>query len=168
MAPDDLLLKHRTIVLRGEISDRIAQEVIAKLLFLQHEDAKTPAWLYIDSAGGVVTSSLAIRDTINDIKLPVFTHCLGKAAGAALVLLTHGAHGHRSASKTAWLSLVPLDSLDGSSAPDELGRLERTLTDMLAADTGQKSEAIARDASSSRRFDSAQARSYGLIDRIEE
>src|SRR5512147_1728497 len=77
LTPDELLTKHRTILLRGDIDDKAAEQVIAKLLFLQHKDASAPVHLYIDSQGGAVTPSLAIRDTIDDIKLPIFTHCLG-------------------------------------------------------------------------------------------
>jgi ATP-dependent Clp protease, protease subunit len=165
LPPDELLNKHRTILLHGEIDDRTAQHVIAKLLFLQHDDARAPASLYIDSQGGVVSSSFAIRDTIDHIKLPVFTHCLGTAGGMALVVLAHGARGHRSAAPSARLSLVPLES-QSENLDEHVARSTSLVISMLVADTGQNANVVARDVLLTRQFDSESARSYGLVDQI--
>lgn len=166
---EELLRKHRTVILRGEISDASAEEVIAKLLFLEHEDSTAPVRLYVDSPGGRVTSSLAIRDAIDELKAPVHTHCLGSAAGGALVVLAHGARGHRSASPSAALAMVPLYAPEGGRVvADEVAKLDGIVNGMLASDTRRPSVVVATDVSQSRRFDAAQARAYGLIDSIEE
>lgn len=162
------LLAQRIVVLRGEIDDHAATDVIAKLLFLQHEDAAAPIRLHIDSPGGAVASSLAIRDTMDDIKVPVYTHGLANVQGVAAVLLAHGARGHRTAIPQGHISFTPITTAEGVRAvQSEIGRTEAIVTEMLAKDTGQSAQQIDGDQRVSRRFDAEQARSYGLIDRIE-
>lgn len=138
------------------IDDQAATEAIAKLLFLQSEDARAPIRLHIDSLGGHVAAGLAIRDTLDDLAVPVYTHALANAGGVAVILLVHGARGHRTATRRSWISLVPSTGV------------EAIVTELLAKDTGQGLQQIAEDLRASRRFDAEQARSYGLVDRIEE
>lgn len=168
LAPDELLLKHRTVLLRGQIDDKVAEEVIAKLLFLQQKDPSASVSLYIDSPGGAVTAGLAIRDTINDLKVAVFTHCLGTASGVAAFLLAHGARGRRSATKHARLAILPLCSPDGGLVSEALARLQALVIRSIAADSRQEVATVARDVASSRQFDAESARSYGIIDSLEE
>ena len=167
-SPDPVsdLLAQRVVVLRGEIDERAATELIAKLLFLRGQDAVVPVRLQIDSPGGEVIAGLAIRDTMDDIKLPVYTHCLSSAQGIAAVLLAHGARGHRTATSMAQISFTPIASAGVSSAQDERARAKAIIVEMLAKDTGQNAQQLADDLQASRRFDGEQARSYGLIDRI--
>lgn len=168
LAPDELLSKHRTVLLRGEIDDKSAQQVIAQLLFLKDRDRDSPVWLYIDSIGGEVTASLAICDAIDDIKLPVFTYCLGTASGVAAMLLAHGAHGHRSAAPNARLSVLPLWARDRADASEAVTRLQTVVASLIAADSHQALDRVTTDLAAAREFDVESARSYGLIDRIEE
>lgn len=162
---DDDLLAHRIIVVRGAIDDRLATESIAKLLFLEHE-ARTPLWLHLDSLGGGISNALAIRDSMDALDVPVYTHVRGRADGVAVVILAHGARGHRTASPNARISLTPITSERSPIDADELARTEVILTEMLAADTGQTTQTIATDLRAARRFDASDARAYGLIDRI--
>jgi ATP-dependent Clp protease, protease subunit len=135
------LLGKRIIVLRGAIDDDAANVVIAKLLFLQSQNAIAPIRLHIDSPGGAVASALAIRDMIDDLEPPVYTN--GR------------------------VSFTPITSASGApAAQGELTRTEAILTQMLAQDTGQSIEQIESDQRASRRFDAEQARSYGLVDDI--
>jgi ATP-dependent Clp protease, protease subunit len=162
---DDAWLAQRIVVLRGAIDDQHANESIAKLLFLEHE-ARLPIRLHLDSLGGGVANSLAIRDTIDDLTVPVYTHVRGRADGVAVVLLAHGARGHRTASPNARMSLTPITSERSPIDADELTRTTAILVEMLAADTGQLAETIAADMRAGRRFDAVQARDYGLVDQI--
>jgi ATP-dependent Clp protease protease subunit len=162
-------LTRRIIVLRGAIDDRAANEVIAKLLFLQHQHAASPIRLHIDSPGGVVAFCLAIRDTIDSLGVPVYTHGLTNVQGIAAALLAHGARGHRTAIRTGRVSFTPLTQANDS--PADQGNIERTktiVTQMLASDTGQTRQQIELDQQAARHFDAEQARAYGLIDRIED
>jgi ATP-dependent Clp protease protease subunit len=164
------LLAQRIVELRGEIDDRTATELIAKLLYLQHQDPAAPIRLHIDSHGGAVAAGLAIRDTMDDIKPPVYTHCPAKAQGVAVVLLAHGERGHRTAATQATISFTPIapgpNSPTGATAQSDIARTETLIADALAKDTGQRIEQIQDDHAAQRRFDAEQARSYGLIDRI--
>jgi ATP-dependent Clp protease protease subunit len=164
---DDALLARRIVVLRGMLDDTAASHVIAKLLYLQDQDPSAPIRLHIDSPGGGVSSSLAIRDTIETLAPDVYTHCLAEAHGAAAVVLAHGARGHRSAVALAQLSLTRLE-WTAAATPDDIATTERTLVAMLAADTGQTSQTIADDMRTSRQFDAVTAALYGLIDRVDD
>jgi ATP-dependent Clp protease protease subunit len=163
------LLAKRIVTLRGAIDDRAATALIAKLLFLQSEDAVGPIRLLIDSPGGLVAPGLAIRDTMDDITVPVHTHALTNVGGVAAVLLAHGARGHRTAIPRTQISVTPFTAAEGASAvQSEIERTEAIVTEMLAKDTRQSTRQIDADRRASRRFDAEQARSYGLIDRVEE
>src|SRR5689334_8353591 len=96
-APLEKLLKDRIVYLGSEIDDGVANVVIAQMLYLQDQDRSAPITLYINSPGGVVTSSLAIRDTMDELGLPVQTCCIREAVGTALLLLAHGVPGKRTA-----------------------------------------------------------------------
>jgi ATP-dependent Clp protease protease subunit len=157
---DEALLARRIVVLR-ELDDAAANEVIAKLLYLQNENAAAPISIYIDSPGGVVAASLAIRDTIDDLKAPVYTHGLTSVQGVAALLLAHGARGHRTLTAHAHVSFTPI------RGQGDTRQTEVVIVEMLAADTGQGTQQIEADLRASRSFDADQARAYGLVDRVE-
>jgi ATP-dependent Clp protease protease subunit len=146
-------------MLRGEIHDDTANVVIAQLLFLQDEHAAAPIHLHIDSPGGRLASCLAIRDAIDDIAPPVHTRALASVAGAAVLVLAHGARGKRTAAPTARVQFTPL-------APGG-DREYKLVAELLAADTGQSATDLEKSSREARRFDAEQARCYGLVDRIE-
>jgi ATP-dependent Clp protease, protease subunit len=163
-----LLTDHRAVLIRGPIDGKVAEGVIARLLFLQHQDAAAPVWLYLDSPGGSVTASLAIRDTLDDLTTPVYTHCLECAGGTAAILLAHGKKGYRSAARDAEIVLCPLVLPAMMHARPEQLRIQTIVTAMLAEDTGQATDTIVRDCQEERSFVAEDARQYGLIDRIED
>jgi ATP-dependent protease ClpP protease subunit len=105
---ETLLERHRTVILEGTIDAHNAQDVIAKLFYLQSMDAVTPVTFLIDSTGGDLASILSIRDTMDRLTLPIYTHCLHSADGFATLLLAHGARGHRSAAPSAHVSFAPV------------------------------------------------------------
>lgn len=163
---DDLLARHRTIVLR-DISENTAVVVVAKLMHLDKASAE-PIALYLDSVGGHVVSAFMIRDLIGTLRAPVYTHCLGEAHGVALVLLAHGVRGHRTASPRAKMAYAPFKSPDESVRQPEIERLQTRMVEMLAEDTCRPPESVEADIKRLRKFDARQAKAYGLVDRIEE
>jgi ATP-dependent Clp protease, protease subunit len=161
---DDELLARREVRLDGAITERSAEIVIAKLLFLADRDRTTPVRLTIASPGGEVASALAIRDTITTLPCPVHTHA-EHAEGVAVALLAHGARGQRSAGARARIAFVPLEPT--RPTPDtDVARTRRTVHEMLASDTGRSVDAIAADERARRSFTAEQARDYGLVDRV--
>jgi len=124
----DALLERRVIVLRGMIDDTAANHVIAKLLYLRDQNNTAPIRLHIDSSEGGVLASLAIRDIMHEPGPAVHTHCLSKAHGTAVVVLAHGARGHRTAATHARLSLCPINA---AARPDSASALEQVLVAML-------------------------------------
>jgi ATP-dependent Clp protease protease subunit len=100
---DDELLKRRAIRLAGPVEDAVAVEAIARLLFLQHQDRAAPVYLLVDSPGGSVVAAMSILDTMEHLAPPVHTCCTGQAGGTALMVVAHGARGHRTASAGARL-----------------------------------------------------------------
>jgi ATP-dependent Clp protease, protease subunit len=149
-------------MLSGALDDAAANELIAKLLYLQSADAVAPITIHLDSPGGDVVSALAIRDAIDDLKPPVYTQGLANVQGAAVLVLAHGARGHRSVMAHGHMSFTPISSAQG----DAQG-IETVIVEMLASDTGQRTQQIETDLRASRKFDAEQARTYGLIDRVE-
>jgi ATP-dependent Clp protease protease subunit len=169
LAPDELLKKHRAVILRGPIDDDAAVQLVARLLFLQWEDPKTPIRFYIDSPGGTVTAGMSISDTMDELRPPVRTHCLTEAYGLAAVLLAHGAKGHRSAFRDAEISLCLVTPAEHAVKQDSnLVKTQAKLNRMLASDTGQTAETIDEDCRAARTFDTLGAVSYGLIDYVED
>jgi len=161
---DELLLAHRTVLLESMITDDVANETIAKLLFLRSQ-GQGLIHLYIDSPGGYVASSLAIRDMVDEMRPQVATHSLRQTAGTALVILAHGAPGRRSAAPGATLMLTPIDA-SRLATTDDIVRTRSIVQQMLAEDTGQTQAQLAQDSAASRRFSANEARDYGFIDTI--
>ncbi len=166
------LLKDRIIFIGDPIEDTMANLVIAQLLFLESEDPEKDIYLYINSPGGVVTSGLAIYDTMQYIKAPVNTVCIGQAASMAAVLLAAGAKGKRFALPNSRIMIHQGSGGFRGNTPDvliqvkELETLVDKLTRILAHHTAQPVERIRRDSDRDRFMSAEEAKAYGLIDDV--
>ncbi|HUY63621.1 MAG TPA: ATP-dependent Clp protease proteolytic subunit [Acidimicrobiales bacterium] len=166
------LLKERIIILGTPIDDTIANLICAQMLFLEGEDLDKDIHLYINSPGGDITALFAIYDTMKFIKPEVSTFCFGQAASAAAVLLAAGAGGKRFALPHARILLhQPWGGAAGQASDIELQakeiiRMRDLLNSMLAADTGQPVEKIARDTDRDFVITAEEAVGYGLIDEV--
>jgi len=166
------LLKERIIFIGDQIEDHLANLVIAQLLFLESEDPEKDISLYINSPGGVVTAGLAIYDTMQYLRAPVSTICLGQAASMAAVLLAAGAKGKRYALPHSRIMIHQGSGGFRGNAPDaviqmkeweELVRLNHAI---LARHTGQSLEKIAVDTERDRFMSPEAAKDYGIIDAV--
>jgi ATP-dependent Clp protease protease subunit len=166
------LLKDRIVFIGSPIDDDIANLVIAQLLFLEAEDPDKDINLYINSPGGVVTAGMAIYDTMQFIKPPVATVCLGQAASMAAVLLAGGAPGKRTALPNARILIhQPMGGTRGQASDikiqaEEILRLREHLNTILSRHTGQPLERIAADTERDYYMSSEQAKVYGIIDQV--
>ena len=168
------LLKDRIIFIGGGIEDHMANLIIAQLLFLESEDPDRDIHLYINSPGGVVTAGMAIYDTMQYLKAPVSTICVGQAASMGAVLLASGAPGKRFALPNARIMIhQPLGGFQGQATDisihaKEILRMRQSLNELLANHTGQKVEKIDVDTERDFFMDSQAACDYGIIDSIVE
>lgn len=166
------LLKDRIIFLGGGIDDHLANLIIAQLLFLESEDPEKDIHLYINSPGGLVTAGLAIYDTIQYLKTPVSTICVGQAASMGAVLLAAGTKGKRFALPHARIMIhQPLGGFQGQATDisihaQEILRLRDDLNQILASHTGQNFERIAADTERDFFMGSDAAKDYGIIDGV--
>lgn len=166
------LLKERIIFLGTPIDDNIASLIIAQLLFLEAEDEKQDVFLYINSAGGIVTSGMAILDTMNFIKPDVATICMGQAASMAAVLLAAGTPSKRSALPNARIMIhQPGGGVEGQASDIEIHateilKLKKDLNRILARLTGQSIKRIEKDTDRNKFMSVEDAKTYGLIDNI--
>ena len=167
-----LLLRERIVFLNTPINDRVANTIIAQLLFLEREDPDRDINLYITSPGGVIRSGLAIYDTMRLINPDVSTICLGMAASMASFLLAGGAKGKRYALPNATIHTHQAmggaqgQASDIEIAAREIIRLEQTLNTILAENTGQPFEKIAQDSNRDFYLTAEEALEYGWIDEI--
>ena len=168
------LLKERIIFLGTPIDDDVANLIIAQLLFLEGENSKKDISLYINSPGGVVTAGLAIYDTMQFIKSPVSTICVGQAASMGAVLLTAGATGKRYALPNARVLIhQPLGGVQGQASEIEIHAKEilktkKRLSEILAKHTGQKLSKIEKDTDRDYYMSAQEAKEYGLVDEVME
>jgi ATP-dependent Clp protease protease subunit len=166
------LLKDRIIFLGDAIEDHVANLIIAQLLFLEAEDPERDISLYINSPGGVVTSGLAIYDTMQYLRAPVSTICIGMAASMASVLLAAGAKGKRYALPNSRIMIHQGSGGFRGSTPDvliqvrELEDLNKRLHEILARHTGQTVKKVARDTERDYFMAPDQAQGYGIIDEV--
>ena len=166
------LLKERIIFLGGGIDDQVANLVIAQLLFLEAEDPDKDIHLYINSPGGVVTSGMAIFDTMRYIKAPVSTICVGQAASMGAVLLAAGEKGKRfSLTHSRIMIHQPLGGFQGQATDisihaKEILRMKDELNRLLAELTGQPLEKVEADTERDYFMSAEDASAYGLIDTI--
>lgn len=166
------LLKERIIFLGGSIVDEVANAVIAQLLFLDHEDQKKEIQLYLNTPGGSVTAGLAIYDTMQYVKAPVSTICVGMAASMGAVLLGCGAKGKRFALPNSEILLHQvMGGAEGQATEIEITakqivKIKDKLNQILAKHTNQKLDKIERDTDRDFYMTAAEAKEYGLIDEI--
>jgi len=167
------LLQERIIFLGGPIIDPIANSVIAQLLFLASKDPKKDIQLYINSPGGVLTSALAIYDTMQYIKCPISTVCIGSAASGAAVLLAAGTKGKRYSLPNAQILLhqVAVSGVSGEAIEVEIAakqiiKLKEKTNKILAKHTGQLLEKIEKDTDRDFYLSADEAKEYGLIDEV--
>ncbi|AKU34213.1 ATP-dependent Clp endopeptidase proteolytic subunit ClpP [Lacticaseibacillus paracasei] len=166
------LLKDRIIMLSGEVNDQMANSVIAQLLFLDAQDSEKDIYLYINSPGGVITSGLAMLDTINFIKSDVQTIAIGMAASMASVLLAGGTKGKRFALPNSTILIhQPSGGAQGQQteieiAAEEILKTRRKMNQILADATGQTIEQIKKDTERDHYMSAQEAKDYGLIDDI--
>jgi ATP-dependent Clp protease protease subunit len=166
------LLKDRIVFLGTEINDDVANIIIAQFLFLESEDPDKEIMLYVNSPGGVVTSGLAIYDTMQYVRSTVSTTCLGMAASMAAVLLTAGHKGRRMALPNARVMIhQPSGGARGQVTDIEIQAKESrhmkdVVVEILASATGKSKELIHKDIDRDFYLSAAQAKEYGLIDEV--
>ncbi len=166
------LLKDRIIFLGTEINDHVANVVIAQLLYLESEDPDKEIAIYVNSPGGIITSGLAIYDTMNHVKSPVSTICIGQAASMGAFLLSSGGKGRRFALPHARIMVhQPLGGARGQATDIEIQareilRLRDKINAILAENTGQDMEQIARDTDRDNYMTAMEAKEYGLVDEV--
>ena len=168
------LLKERIIFLGEPIEDHVANLVIAQLLFLESEDQEKDIMLYINSPGGIVTSGLAIYDTMQYLKAPVSTICIGQAASMGAVLLAAGRKGKRYALPNSRVMLHQGSGGFRGNTPDveiqvkEMLHLTDRLMHILSEHSGQEFEKVKKDADRDYFMSAEEAKAYGVIDAVFE
>ncbi len=166
------LLKDRIIILGTPIDDNVSNLIVSQLLFLEAEDPDKDIYLYINSPGGVVTSGLAIYDTMQYIKPDVCTICMGQAASMGSFLLAAGAAGKRYALPNARIMIhQPLGGFQGQATDIEIHakeilKIKKRMNGLLAKHTGQPLEKIERDTERDFFMNADEAKEYGLVDKI--
>ena len=166
------LLRDRVIFLNGEVNDAVSALVCAQLLFLEAENPDKPIHLYINSPGGVITSGLAMYDTMQFIKSPVHTLCMGTARSMGSFLLMAGEPGHRMAMPNASLHVhQPLGGVQGQASDirihaDEMLRTKDRVTRLYAQHCGRSYQEVERDLDRDRFMTAKEAREWGLIDKV--
>lgn len=168
------LLKERIIFLGEEVNETTASLVVAQLMFLEAEDPEKDIHLYINSPGGVITAGMAIYDTMNYIKCDVATYCIGMAASMGSFLLAGGAKGKRFALPNAEIMIhQPLGGTQGQATDIDIAakhilQIRERMNRIMAANTGQDYETIAKDTERDNWMTANEAMEYGLIDRVVE
>ncbi len=166
------LLKDRIIILGSPINDVVASAIVAQLLFLESEDPEKDINLYINSPGGVVSSGMAIYDTMQYIKCDVATTCIGMAASMGAVLLTAGANGKRAVLPNSRVMIhQPLGGVQGQASDIEIEareilRLKKSLSQIIADHSGKSLEQIIDDSDRNRWMTAEEAKEYGLVDKV--
>jgi ATP-dependent Clp protease protease subunit len=168
------LLMDRIVFLGTPIDDNVANIMVAQLLFLDADDPERDVHMYINSPGGSVYAGMAIYDTMQHLRAPIATYCVGLAASMGAVLLASGAKGKRSALPNSRIMIhQPSSGTQGTAADIEIAakeilRTRQRLNEILAEHTGQTVERIADDVDRDRFMGPVEAAEYGLIDRVLE
>ena len=172
--PVERLLRRRVVLLSGTVDAERANDVMARLLFLEGEDPDEPVELRINSPGGELTSGLAVLDTMRQLACPVATTCVGMAASMASVLLAGGTRGRRRATRNArilihqpWTGQFQGQAADLERTAEEVLRQRRQIDEILADATGQPLERIHHDTERDTWFSPEEALAYGLIDEVQ-
>src|ERR1700759_1750089 len=166
------LLKERIIFLNGPVEDGMASLIIAQLLFLESENPKKEIAMYINSPGGIVTSGLAIYDTMQYIKSPVSTVCMGMAAAMGSFLVPAGAHGHRIALPNARIMVhQPSGGFSGQASDierhaEDIIKTKRRLNELYAKHTGQPIDVVEETLDRDSFMSAEEAKAWGLVDHV--
>jgi ATP-dependent Clp protease protease subunit len=166
------LLKDRIVFLGTEVDDTVANLIIGQLLYLEGEDTDKEVTLYINSPGGVITSGLAIYDTMQYLRCPVATVCLGQAASMAAVLLCAGAKGRRKCLPNSRVMIhQPLGGFRGQASDIEIHAkeilaLRQKLNEIIASHTGQTVDKVKNDTERDRFLSATEAKDYGIVDEV--
>lgn len=166
------LLKERVIFLSGEVEDRMANLIVAQLLFLESEDPEKDIHIYINSPGGSVTAGMAIYDTMQFVKPDIRTLCVGQACSMGAFLLSGGTPGKRAALPHSRVMIhQPLGGYRGQASDiqihaQEILKIKQTLNERLALHTGQPLEKIERDTDRDNFMSAEEAKAYGLVDEV--
>jgi len=166
------LLKDRIIMLSGEVNDQVASSIVAQLLFLEAEDPQKDIYFYINSPGGVITSGMAIYDTMNYIRPDICTICIGQAASMGAFLLSSGAKGKRYALPHARIMIhQPLGGAQGQATDIEIQakeilRMKAELNEILAKNCGQTVKKLEKDTDRDNFMSAAEGVEYGIIDEV--
>jgi ATP-dependent Clp protease protease subunit len=168
------LLKDRIIFLGEAVNDHISSLIIAQFLFLEAEDPDKDIFLYINSPGGVVTSGMAIYDTMQYIKPDVATICIGQAASMGSLLLSAGSKGKRSALPNSRIMIhQPMGGFQGQASDieiqaNEIIKIKNKLNEIYSQHTGKPVEKIAKDVDRDYFMSAEEAQEYGIIDKVIE
>ncbi|MDR2754717.1 MAG: ATP-dependent Clp endopeptidase proteolytic subunit ClpP [Planctomycetaceae bacterium] len=168
------LLKDRIIFLGTQVTDEVANAIVAQLLFLHSDDSAADIHLYINSPGGSVTAGLAIYDTMQYINCPVATYCIGQAASMGALLLTAGTKGKRFALPNARIMIhQPHGGMEGTAEEimihaREFANIKERLNKILIKHTGHDLAKIEKDTDRDRFMSADEAKDYGLIDQVIE
>ena len=166
------LLKDRIILLGTEIDDDVANAIVAQMLFLESEDPDKEINLYVNSPGGSVTAGLAIYDTMQYVRTPVATICVGQAASMGAVLLLAGAKGKRQALPNSRIMVhQPMGGARGQASDVEIHareilRMRAMLNDLIAKHTGQTLDRVEKDTDRDYFMGAQEAKTYGIIDEV--
>lgn len=166
------LLKDGIIFLGSEVDDNVANVIIAQMLFLEAEDPEKDISLYINSPGGIISSGMAIYDTMKFIKNDIVTICIGQAASMAAILLAAGTRGKRFALPNSKIIIhQPMGGYQGQATDilihaQEIKKIKESTIDILSKNTGQKPSRIAADIERDFFMNSQEALDYGIIDKV--
>lgn len=166
------LLKERIIFVGDSLGSQSASLIVAQLLFLEGEDSKKDINMYISSPGGMISSGLAIYDTMQFIKPPIATFCMGTAASMAAVLLAAGEKGKRNILPHARVMIhQPMGGAQGQASDIEIQareilKLREKLSEILSSHTGQPLERIEKDSDRNYWMDAQEAVEYGIVDNV--
>ncbi|PWB84046.1 MAG: ATP-dependent Clp protease proteolytic subunit [Methylocystaceae bacterium] len=167
------LLRERIIFLTGPVEDHMASVIIAQLLFLEAENPKREVFLYINSPGGVVTSGLAIYDTIQYIRPKVATLCVGQAASMGSLLLAAGEAGHRFALPNARIMVhQPSGGFQGQASDivrhaEDIVKIKKRLNDIYVRHTGKDYETIEKTLDRDHFMSAEEAKEFGIVDNVQ-
>lgn len=166
------LLKERIVFLSSDVNDVTASLITAQLLFLESEDPDKDIYLYLNSPGGSVTAGMAIYDTMQYIRPPVSTLCIGQAASMGAILLAAGATGKRYALPHARIMIhQPMGGVQGQASDiaiqaKEILRIREELNDILAKHSGQSLAVIERETDRDRFMTGLEAKEFGIVDQV--
>jgi len=167
-----MLLRERIVFLGTPIADQVSNLIVAQLLYLEREDPEKDISLYINSPGGVISSGLAIYDTMNLLKCDVSTICVGLAASMATVLLSSGTKGKRYALPNATVHMhQPIGGAQGQASDIEIAareilRMQDMIRNIISGNSGQSYERVARDTDRDYYLSAEEAKEYGIVDEV--